>query len=68
MVANAQALASGLDEVVCEVDGREYRQAPFGYQGKCLHWLREEYGALAAGDRTRVDVVLAGTGCEQLFR
>jgi len=68
MVANAHALASGLDEVVCDVDGREYRQAPFGYQGKCLQWLRAEYEALAAGDRSRVDLVLAGTGCEQLFR
>ena len=67
MVANAQALASGLDEVVCELDGREYRQAPFGYQAKCLRWLRDEYQALDAADRTRVDEVLAGTGCEQLF-
>lgn len=68
MVANAHALASGIDEVVCDLDGREYRQAPFAYQGKCLRWLRAEYEALAAGDRTRVDGVLAGTGCEPLFR
>lgn len=67
MVANAQALQSGADEVVCQIDAIEYRQAPFGYQGKCLMWLREGYAALDDGDRQRVDSVLAGTGCEQMF-
>lgn len=67
MVANGQALISGRDEVVCDIDGREYRQAPFAYQGKCLTWLREGYRALPDDDRSRVDAVLAGTGCAQLF-
>jgi glutathione S-transferase len=67
LVANAQALMTGADEVACEIDGREYRQGPFKYQGKCLQWLREGYAALAATDRERVDAVLDGTGCEQLF-
>ena len=67
MVTNARALNDGADEVVCDIDGREYRQAPFGYQGKCLHWLREGYAALNDGDRRRVDSVLDGTGCETLF-
>ena len=67
MIANAQALQSGADEVVCEIDGIEYRQAPFGYQGKCLKWLREEQAALSGGDREHVDSMLAGTGCEDLF-
>jgi glutathione S-transferase len=72
LVANAQALASGADEVACQIasgDGqrREYRQAPFGYQGKCLAWLREAHAALTESDRSRVDAVLDGTGCEQLF-
>jgi glutathione S-transferase len=66
MVANARALLSSSDEMVCEIDEREYRQAPFGYQGKCLQWLREAYGALNDVDAARVDVVLDGTGCEQL--
>lgn len=71
MVANAQALTTGADEVACEItapDGTAatYRQAPFGYQGKCLQWLREEYAALSDDDRGRVDAVLAGTGCEIL--
>lgn len=67
MVANAAALEAGAEEVVCEIDGQEYRQAPFKYQGKCLHWLREGYAALAGSDRTRVDAALVGTGCEVLL-
>ncbi len=72
LAANAEALMSGADEVVCEIVGldgkvREFRQAPFGYQGKCLKWLRDAYAALSDADRERVDGVLAGTGCEQLF-
>ena len=67
MVANAAALDSGADEVVCEIRGSEYRQAPFKYQGKCLVWLREAHDALDEDARRRVDEILAGTGCEQLF-
>ena len=67
MLANAEALMAGADEVVCEIDGTEYRQGPFKYQGKSLHWLREAYAVLGATERTQVDEVLAGTGCEALF-
>ncbi|MCP4959097.1 MAG: glutathione S-transferase, partial [Actinomycetia bacterium] len=67
MVANAEALMSGADEVACDIDGQTYRQAPFGDQGKCLQWIREEYWALDDIDQERVDAVLAGTGCEVLF-
>ncbi|MEM7093608.1 MAG: glutathione S-transferase N-terminal domain-containing protein [Actinomycetota bacterium] len=66
MLANAQALMSGADEVVCQIDGETYRQGPFKYQGKCLQWLREAYTALGDDDRGRVDAALAGTGCEVL--
>jgi glutathione S-transferase len=67
MIANAAALESGADEMVCEIDGQEYRQGPFKYQGKCLGWLRDEYTALDATSRHKVDSVLAGTGCEALL-
>jgi hypothetical protein len=67
MAGNAQALMSGDDEMTCDIEGREYRQAPFGYQGKCLQWLREGHAALDNSDRQRVDAVLADTGCEVLF-
>jgi glutathione S-transferase len=67
MVANAAALDAGADEVVCSIDGAEYRQGPFKYQGKCLQWLRQRYDALGHGARPDVDRLLDGTGCEQLF-
>ena len=67
LVANAAALASGADEVVCDIDGNEFRQGPFAYQGKCLGWLRAARDALDPGTRAGVDRVLDGTGCEQLF-
>ena len=67
MVANAAATAAGADEVVCEVTGGTYRQAPFKYQAKCLEWLRADHAALSDADRERVDAALAGTGCEVLF-
>jgi glutathione S-transferase len=67
MIANADALQSGADEMVCEIDGQEYRQGPFAYQGKCLTWLREHYAALGSADRAAVDGLLAGTGCEVLL-
>ena len=67
MLANATALQAGADVVEVEIDGHGYRQSPFAYQGKCLVWLREHYAALAPADRTVVDSLLAGTGCESLF-
>ncbi len=67
LLANAAALESGAERVECEIDGRAWVQKPFPYQGKCLAWLRRDYGALAAGDRAAVDAVLRGTGCERLF-
>ena len=67
LMANADALINGKDEVVCEIHGQTYRQGPFPYQGKCLQWLRRDYEALGEADRNRVAAVLAGTGCEALF-
>ena len=55
------------DEPSLDGQGREFRQSPFPYQGKCLRWLREEYEALGDGSRATVDQLLAGTGCEVLF-
>lgn len=68
MLANAAALDTGAEEVVCEILGHEYRQGPFKYQAKCLQWLRDEYAALDDAARTTVDGILDGTGCETLLR
>ncbi|MCI5043630.1 MAG: glutathione S-transferase, partial [Aquisalinus sp.] len=67
MLANATAVESGSEKVACEIDGQHWEQQPFTYQAKCLRWLREAYAALSNTDRTRVDDVLYGTGCENLF-
>jgi glutathione S-transferase len=67
LVANAEALAAGAEEVATEIDGRPWTQRPFPYQGKCLKWLREAHAALTNEDRQAVDELLAGTGCEVLF-
>ncbi len=68
LLANAEALAARRERVECTIDGRPWVQQPFPYQGKCLQWLREGHAALAPSDRRAVDAVLAGTGCEALFR
>ncbi len=68
LIANAAALQRGADTVECVIDGRPWTQRPFRYQGKCLRWLREGYATLAPDDRAVVDRLLAGTGCEPLFR
>jgi glutathione S-transferase len=67
LIANASALERGAARVECTIDGREWVQQPFPYQGKCLRWLREGHAALAAEDRRAVDTLLRGTGCERLF-
>ncbi|MEM9203240.1 MAG: glutathione S-transferase family protein [Actinomycetota bacterium] len=66
MIANAEAIEHGRDDVVVDIAHETYRQAPFAYQAKCLRWLRAEYAALTSEDKSRVDDALAGTGCEAL--
>jgi glutathione S-transferase len=67
LIANARALNSKAAEVRTEIDGRPWIQQPFPYQGKCLSWLREGHANLNDSDRSFVDQVLAGTGCEAIF-
>ena len=67
LIANAAAIRSGAENVEAEIDGRKWQQPPFPYQAKCLVALREAYHALTADSRTRIDGLLAGTGCEALF-
>ena len=67
MLANAQAIDTGAEQVETEVDGQPWLQRPFPYQAKCLQWVRQEYARLDGDDRECVDTTLAGTGCEALF-
>ena len=68
LLGNAAAIIAGAESMDCEIDGQRWVQEPFVYQAKCLRWLREAYGALTGQDRSRVDVLLAGTGCEPIFK
>ena len=67
MLANGKAIDEGLSKVKLEIEGKPWTQEPFPYQAKCLHWLRIEYARLDATERSHVDRLLAGTGCEQLI-
>ncbi len=67
LIANAAAVWSGADNFETEIDGRAWQQRPFPYQAKCLIALRTAYKILSGDARTRIDAVLAGTGCETLF-
>jgi glutathione S-transferase len=66
LIANAAAVRAGAETVQTVIDGRPWEQQPFPYQAKCLGWLRSDYQALSPKDRSLVDAVLKGTGCELL--
>ena len=68
LLANARAIDTGAENVEVEIDGRPWVQRPFPYQAKCLQWVRGEYARLDGDDRAAADAMLAGTGCEALFR
>jgi hypothetical protein len=63
LVANAEAFARGLERLEIEVWGLPYALAPFKYQVKCLHQLRDKFAALDVGDRDALQPILARTGC-----
>jgi hypothetical protein len=67
LLANAKAVQDKAEQVETTIDGQPWVQQPFPYQAKCLMWLRQEYAALDAGARAKVDAALKGTGCEVLF-
>jgi glutathione S-transferase len=67
LVANARAFETGAERVECEIDGRPWVQQPFPYQRKCLAALRAGRSKLDSSDRSALDALLAGTGCEDLF-
>ena len=67
LIANERALTAQESELICSIEGNEYRQTPFPYQLKCLNWIREAFGQLHEGDRKAVEQLLDGTGCELLL-
>ena len=67
MLANAEALARGDQNIHTTVDGKPWEQPAFHYHGRCVQWIREQYVGLADGDRQWVDALFLGTGCVALF-
>ncbi len=67
LLANERAIASGSPNFATEIDGKPWQQQSFAYQAKCLQWIRNAYADLSDTDRTTVDLVLSGTGCDRLF-
>ena len=67
LLANAAARDAGETEWQTGIDDATWVQKTFPYQVKCLGWIREQYGALSGQDRSRVDALLDGTGCEALL-
>ena len=54
-------------QVHTTVAGKPWQHATFKYHAHCVHWIQQEYKALAANAKAAVDDVLAGTGCEKLL-
>ena len=67
LLANARAAEAGEKTWEAPIDGARWTQQTFPYQAKCLRWINQQYQALNPGDRTRVDTLLAGTGCEAVL-
>ena len=67
LIANEKAIGAGNPELSCLIEGREYNQAPFAYQNKCLGWIREAFRQLSADNQDAVTQILGGTGCEVLI-
>ncbi len=67
MLGNHAAFDGDDETMTCTIDGATYTQGRFGYQRKCLDWLRDDYQALTDVDRAAADALLAGTGCDRLF-
>ncbi|MEM0930650.1 MAG: glutathione S-transferase family protein [Pseudomonadota bacterium] len=67
LIANARALMAGESEFETEIDGRPWRQPSFSYQGKCLRWTRETFGALSPDDQKSALRILEETGLNDLI-
>ncbi|ROH86507.1 glutathione S-transferase [Stagnimonas aquatica] len=65
--ANQQALAAGRSELVANIRGQEFRQAPFGYQEKCRAELLRRWALLPAESRQALRPVLEAAACVDWF-
>lgn len=66
LVANAEAVASGAEQVQTEIDGRPWTQNPFPYQAKCLQQLRQQATELDESDRKVLEQALGEDALQHL--
>ncbi len=67
LLANAEALQAGRDQMEATIDAQPWQQPAFPYQAKCLQWINAEYQQLDATAKSQVDEILSGTGCDALL-
>ena len=63
LIANAEALQAGQEQMETIIDGQSWQQPTFPYQAKCLQWINEDYTKLDTTAKSQVDAILEGTGC-----
>ncbi|MCG8416269.1 MAG: glutathione S-transferase C-terminal domain-containing protein [Pseudomonadales bacterium] len=68
MLANHAAALAGESAVQTTVEGQAWEQTTFKYQAYCVKWIRQEYQALDEANKSLVDGLLVGTGCERLLQ
>ena len=68
LIANAKALQDGENQLKTIIDGKSWQQPTFPYHGKCLGWINDEYQKLSNEDKTQVNDIIAGTGCETMLQ
>lgn len=62
ILANAKALAAGEKKFETEIDGLTWAQPSFPYQGKCLQWTRDKFGALTDSEQALARDILDANG------
>lgn len=60
---NAAALKRGDKQVRLSINGQDYFQEPFAYQGKCYEEILRRWATLDAAARQRIEPLLQQTGC-----
>ena len=67
LLANAKAIQAGEKAWQATIDDKPWEQPSFPYQARCLAWINEEYQNLDDNSKSKIDEILAGTGCEELI-
>lgn len=68
LLANEQAYRDENEDIETIIDGKIWTQPRFAYHLKCLQNLRDLYAALGTDDKTSLNEILLGSGCELLFQ